>query len=1544
MQNNPYIGPRPFERADRINFFGRTREARDLLSLIMAERVVLFYAQSGAGKTSLLNTQIIPALEDEGFYVLPVVRVGSDAPPDVPPAMVKNIFVFSVWMGLVGKETQLTTLTGTDLEDALNAWLSDSPLDDMGELRPPLLIIDQFEEILTTHRDRWQDAHGFFEQLARMLEHNPKLGVVLAMREDHVAGLDPYATLLPRRLKARFRMEQLKADGALEAVKKPAQNAGHPFDSGVAEKLVDDLRRVRMLSGQDEQPPEAAVLGPYIEPVQLQVVCRRLWENLPERTIGTPITAHDVEQFGNVDRALTDFYESALGQVLVQAKPLGEEQGWKVREGQLRRWFGKQLITPAQTRGLVMRGADDTGGLPNPVVDLLEARHLIRADVRAGARWYEISHDRLVEPIVRSNAEWEQTEQSPLHRAAQRWLDEGKQPDLLYRGHLLQTTLEYAETHRDECEPIDLEFLAASQKAQATVEREKRQNLIIRRLAIGAVITMVLASVAGIIAFAQFGEANTQKWKAQSEAERANTEASRANSEAQRANAQAELAQKKSEEADKARVAAEGSEAKAVTASLRAQIRQLLAQANEFRETQIPRSILLALEAYYAAGDTHDVDLQHEAVDSVRRIVIGAGGVPLLGHQTAVNTVVWSRNGTRLLTTDRGGGILVHAAPLSLTPTLQLIGPLSATLASNLSLDGRWAAVASADQAVRLWRLSSELSKTGTTTDITATFSLTEQNTLVRALAFSFDGRYLIGGGQNGEMSLWNVTQADNAPPRRVLSDSLPSAVQAIAVSRDWLAAIADDGTSQVWRWGDLNAPPIVLYGTDRGQAIALDPTGRWLATGLADATARLYDLTSPNPDESAQVLSGHEEAVTSVVFSPNGRWLVTGSTDTTARVWDVSQPQPPATAKFVLRGHNDQVLSLDISPDNRWLVTGSRDNTARLWDLDSPDPTTATGNYALRSHEDDVNVTRFSPAGDLLATGSNDTTIRLWPVYRSFEGFPSILRGHTSAVYDLATTINDRWLASGSSDGTVRLWDMFDLQVGRGPVIVNQHDSAVYPVAISADDRWLASGGQDAKIQVTDLNTYSPMSRTFASPVTLEGHASVIRALAFSPDKRWLASGGRDATVRLWDFSAGQPPTTSLPLRGHTDQIRVLGISPDSHWLVSGGDDRLPRLWDLTGVDPAAVEITQSIKLSAHQGDVQAVAFSPDQQWLVTGGSGNDLFLWDLRQIVSDTPEITTTIVLPGHTRTVRDVEFSHDGKLLASAAADNTIRLWQWLDGSTVPTTTAVLRGHTGEVRSIAISDDGQWLVSGSEDGTARVWNLTAADPAANPIVLVGHVGPVWKVLINDDGSIVETAGQDAQVHHWRPQEIADSGKLDVVACYTAGRSLRPDEWAQYIGGDYRATCQSAFPEIAVAVTETPTDTVTGAAAPTTPVPTDAGVAALPTPIPTRVSTGSTRPPVTPTPRPAVSAPLALNYTIESAGQDPSNPALWSANVLLTASGGDGRYTYYHDGLPLDSARVTVVYAACRNKPGSFWVVDGTGARVSLDYFMYAPYCNKK
>lgn len=86
---NPYVGPRTFRKEERHLFFGREREARDLLSLVIAERLVLFCAPSGSGKSSLINTCLIPSLEEKGFEVLPVGRViGASS----PKAKVDNIF------------------------------------------------------------------------------------------------------------------------------------------------------------------------------------------------------------------------------------------------------------------------------------------------------------------------------------------------------------------------------------------------------------------------------------------------------------------------------------------------------------------------------------------------------------------------------------------------------------------------------------------------------------------------------------------------------------------------------------------------------------------------------------------------------------------------------------------------------------------------------------------------------------------------------------------------------------------------------------------------------------------------------------------------------------------------------------------------------------------------------------------------------------------------------------------------------------------------------------------------------------------------------------------------------------------------------------------------------------------------------------------------------------------------------------------------------------------------------------------------------------
>ena len=382
----PYLGPRPYEQKDRDLFFGRDREIYDLKSLVTAYPVVLLYAQSGAGKTSLLNAGLIPALEQKKKYeVLPVVRIG--APLEFQMGKIPNIFVFNTLLKWAKADIELERLKKISVASFFKDQTHPVDEDDIPYFR--IAIFDQFEEIFTLHPERWKDRNVFFHQIAEALRSDPLLRVLFVIREDYIANLDPYIEDLQELDLISYRMERLRRDASCEAVEGPLKGTDYTYAGGVAINLVEQLLKIRVEKGDGKT---VEINGEYVEPVQLQIVCETLWFSLPEKV--KKITSDHLQTFGDVDEALKGFYEAAVKQV---------EQDTGVKEEEIREWFSTKLITPAGTRGLVFGDKTETEGMPNSVVNQLENIHIIRAEMRAGSRWYEITHDRYITPILKSN-------------------------------------------------------------------------------------------------------------------------------------------------------------------------------------------------------------------------------------------------------------------------------------------------------------------------------------------------------------------------------------------------------------------------------------------------------------------------------------------------------------------------------------------------------------------------------------------------------------------------------------------------------------------------------------------------------------------------------------------------------------------------------------------------------------------------------------------------------------------------------------------------------------------------------------------------------------------------------------------------------------------------------------------------------------------------------------------------------------------------------------------------------------------------------------
>jgi Novel STAND NTPase 1 len=386
--SEPFIGPRAFTLKEKDIFFGRDGETQKIVSLILSNQEILIYAQSGAGKTSIINAKVLPELETYQMQLLPICRVRGTIEHGTDLARIKNIYIFNTLQYLdSGTEPTLRAA------DNLTEFLANYPKRiTKNREEPRIIIFDQFEELFTTYVKGWpEQREAFFVQLRDAINADRLLKVIFVIREEYLAQIEKYCSILPDRLRTRYHLELLRRDAAVSAIKGPLIRFNRAeVANDIAYKIVDDLLKSKV---EDVLGTVVETTGEYVEPVHLQVVCQRLWR----RGLSADQKSISKTTLRNLDDALEGFYTEAVQTAANKTQ---------VTERSIREWCEKKLITITGTRSTIHRETDRTGDLPNSTLDVLEQKYLIRRERRAGSTWYELTHDRLLKPIRESNKKW----------------------------------------------------------------------------------------------------------------------------------------------------------------------------------------------------------------------------------------------------------------------------------------------------------------------------------------------------------------------------------------------------------------------------------------------------------------------------------------------------------------------------------------------------------------------------------------------------------------------------------------------------------------------------------------------------------------------------------------------------------------------------------------------------------------------------------------------------------------------------------------------------------------------------------------------------------------------------------------------------------------------------------------------------------------------------------------------------------------------------------------------------------------------------------
>jgi WD40 repeat protein len=1117
----PYRGLLPYGQAHAAVFFGRDRLTADLAGLLAGTGLVVLTGASGAGKTSLLQAGLVPALArglqvpGSSSWLQVSITPGSHPLTELSArlAQLNGHDPEVVRKSLADAPGEAHLLVGAIVRAAAGHQQDDQ---ERGPEVPGLaarlvLIIDQFEEIFAdTAEESKQERTAFIDAVCAAATRpagsraEPPALVVIAVRADYWDRCAAYPQLVRAMQQAQLVVGPMTEADLRRVITGPAEASGLRIEPGLADAILADLRSAA---------EGTAGALPFLSQAMLLTWQQRDGDQLTRQGYEGPGGRAGASRIsGSVEASAETAYDG-----------LTEKQQTAVRD------ILRQLTAVGPDRRPVRRTVrrDDLyagrPGSERPRVDavleaLADARLLVLDEGHV-----QIAHDVVLQawPRLRGWLEEDQTSvilYGQLAEDTERWRSRGDDSSLLYRGIQLAATRQAARLW--EADPArypaltagEAEFLRASGAAMTRARRRHR----------------ALAGLLALVVIAALAGAGIAVKRARTTADQQRT------TDVAQSLAGQSMALDATDPVMASLLAAAAWRI-APTAQARYSLLQSLAQ--PVRGVLTTQSGVVTAMAYspdgtkmaagYSDGTIRLWDLASrrligtatwdaaplalaftgggQAVQVADDVAVGTWNLsnratitalPLTGA-SGTTAVAFSPDGTALATGDANGNIWLWN-----TATRQETGgPMSSDTqpvdAVAFSPDGNLVAAASSDGNVQVWSAATQQE---------AGSALAAGTAEVDALAFSPDGKTLATGGRDGAARLWDVSTSSQVGT--TMATGYPVGALMFGAGGATLATTEGDGTTELWNVATQTqtGAPLTAPGSAGVSSLAFSPNADALATGDSNGTIQLWSPAAfhlASAPLAIGALGLPADGPARAVLSANGRILADGNGHGTVQVWDVTTQRAVGVP---LPGHGT-VTGLALSPDGGTLAVAG--DGVQLW-------RTATGQ-------------RLGTA--LPASGGSG--------------------GYGGVAFNPDGTT----LATIGADGTARLWNVATQQEIGAPLTVGPPGTFTGTVAFSPDGKILVTVGAGGRTELWSVTTHKPLGKPMAA-----GAAATV--VAFSPDGTTLATAGGDGTTRLWDTATQQE--IGAPMTADTQPVYAAAFSPDGTTLATAGGDGTMRTWDV--------------------------------------------------------------------------------------------------------------------------------------------------------------------------------------------------------------------------------------------------------------------------------------------------------------------------------------------------------------------------------------------